>query len=62
VEETVFTYMKKVIRDEMNVLADAMATGQCHNMEEYRQMVGKVEGLAWVERELIDLEEKIVNA
>ena len=43
----------------MNELADAMAVGSCANIEQYRQMVGKIEGLAWLEREIIDLEEKI---
>ena len=43
----------------MNELADAMSVGSCANIEQYRQMVGKIEGLAWLEREIIDLEEKI---
>lgn len=43
----------------MNEIADAMAVGNCTSMEQYKQMVGMIEGLAWVEREILDLEEKL---
>jgi len=51
--------LKKKIRSEMNELADAMALGTCSSMEQYKQMVGMIEGLAWVEREILDLEEQL---
>ena len=53
------TYLKKVIRHEMNDLADAMAIGTCASLEQYKEMVGTIKGLAWVEREILDLEEKM---
>jgi hypothetical protein len=57
--DSVWGTLKKKIRSEMNEIADHMATGSCKSFEEYRQMVGMIEGLAWVEREILDLEEKL---
>jgi len=59
VADSILGVLRKKIRHEMNELADAMSIGSCANIEQYRQMVGKVEGLAWLEREIIDLEEKM---
>jgi len=53
------TYLKSSIRNQMNEIADAMALGTCSSMEQYKQMVGMIEGLAWVEREILDLEERL---
>lgn len=53
------TYLKSAIRSQMNEIADAMALGTCTSMEQYKQMVGMIEGLAWVEREILDLEERL---
>lgn len=53
------TYLKSSIRNQMNQIADAMAVGTCTSIEQYRQMVGMIEGLAWVEREILDIEEKL---
>jgi len=53
------TYLKSSIRNQMNEIADAMAVGTCTSIEQYKQMVGMIEGLAWVEREVIDLEERM---
>ena len=53
------TYLKSSIRNQMNEIADAMAVGTCTSIEQYRQMVGMIEGLAWVEREILDIEEKL---
>ena len=30
-------------------------------MEEYRKITGIIEGLAWTEREVIDLEQKMIE-
>jgi hypothetical protein len=43
----------------MNEIADAMALGTCSSMDQYKQMVGMIEGLAWVEREILDLEDRL---
>jgi len=39
----------------MNELADSIATGAAQSFDEYRKMVGVIEGLALAERELLDL-------
>ena len=44
----------------MNELADHLAVGSAKDMEEYRKVTGIIEGLAWAEREVIDLEEKLL--
>jgi hypothetical protein len=52
----------EVIRDKirgyMNDIADHMAGGGCQNHEEYVRLVGKVEALALIEREILDLEQR----
>ena len=45
----------------MNELADHLAVGSVKDMEEYRKITGIIEGLAWAEREAIDLEDKILE-
>jgi len=55
--ENVLSLLKKKIRSQMNEVADHLAVGSASNMEEYRKMCGIIEGLAWTEREIIDLEE-----
>ena len=42
----------------MNDIADHMASGGCGNHEEYIRLVGKVEALALVERDILDLQKK----
>ncbi len=49
----------KQIRDDLNDLADVMATGGAVDYPAYRHMVGKVEGLAQAERHILDLEERL---
>jgi len=43
----------------MNELADHLAVGSAKDMEEYRKVTGIIEGLAWAEREVIDIEDRI---
>jgi hypothetical protein len=59
VSETVLSLLKKKIRTQMNELADHLALGSAKDMEEYRKVCGIIEGLAWTEREVIDLEDKM---
>ena len=59
VNEEVLSFLKKKIRDQMNELADHLAIGGAQNMEEYRKICGTIEGLAWTEREILDLAEKM---
>ena len=57
--ENVQTLLKKKIRTQMNELADHLAMGSVKDMEEYRRICGTIEGLAWTEREIMDLDEKM---
>jgi len=53
--------IKEKIRGYMNDIADHMAGGGCSNHEEYIRLVGKVEALALIEREILDLEKRLEN-
>jgi hypothetical protein len=59
--EDIFSLLKRKIRNQMNELADHLAVGSAKDMEEYRKITGIIEGLAWAEREVIDLEDKILE-
>lgn len=56
----------EVIRDKirayLNDIADHMAGGGCQNHEEYVRLVGKVEALALVERDILDMEKRLEEA
>ena len=43
----------------MNELADHLALGSAKDIEEYRKICGMIEGLAWAEREVIDIEDRL---
>ena len=57
--ESILSLLKKKIRIQMNELADHLAMGSAKDMEEYRRVCGTIEGLAWTEREVIDIETKL---
>lgn len=57
--DSVLLLLKKKLRDQMNELADHLAVGSAKDMEEYRKICGIIEGLAWAEREVIDIEDKL---
>ena len=57
--DNVLLLLRKKLRDQMNELADHLAVGSAKDMEEYRKVCGIIEGLAWAEREIIDIEEKL---
>ena len=59
--EDVFSLLKKKIRNQMNELADHLAVGSAKDMEDYRKITGIIEGLAWAEREVIDLEDRLLK-
>jgi len=54
-----FSLLRKKLRKQMNEIADLLSLGSAKNMEEYRKMCGIIEGLAWAEREVIDLEDRL---
>ena len=57
--DDVLVLLRRKIRVQMNEIADALSVGSAKNMEEYRKMCGIIEGLAWAEREIIDIEDKL---
>ena len=56
--DSVLSLLKKKLRTQMNELADHLAVGSAKDMEEYRKVTGIIEGLAWAEREVIDIEDR----
>ena len=52
-----FDVLREKLRTRMNDLADTMSTGGCRTFEDYRKMCGVIEGLAYAERDLLDLKE-----
>jgi|TARA_R110001599_G_C11720869_1_gene605542 hypothetical protein len=54
-----FSLLKKKLRDQMNEIADLISLGSAKNMEDYRKMCGIIEGLAWAEREVIEIEDRL---
>jgi hypothetical protein len=51
--------LRQKLRTRMNEIADALATGAAQDYPAYAKMVGIVEGLAFAERDILDLMEKI---
>lgn len=57
--DDVLSLLKKELRDQMNDLADYLAGGAAKDIEEYRKITGMIEGLAWAEREIIDVQARL---
>jgi hypothetical protein len=51
--------LRKKLRERMNDIADAVATGTCATFEDYKRMCGVIEGLAHAERDLLDMKEQL---
>lgn len=47
--------LQKRLREYMNEGADHLATGGAKDFAEYQRMVGRIDGIALAERELLDL-------
>lgn len=54
-----FEVLRKKLRERMNDIADALATGTCGSFEEYKRLCGVIEGLAHAERDLLDLKDQL---
>ena len=59
VSEAVLSVLKKNIQVQMSVSSDHISSGSSKDIEDYRKMCGMIEGLAWSEREIIDLESRL---
>lgn len=51
--------LKRLLREDMNRLADHIALGGCQDYANYMREVGKIEALAMLERHLEDLKDKV---
>jgi|TARA_R100001082_G_scaffold830_2_gene639 hypothetical protein len=47
--------LQKRLRDYLNEGADHLATGGAKDFGEYQRMVGRIDGIALAERELLDI-------
>ena len=51
--------LRKKLRERMNDLADAISSGRCSDFGEYQKLCGVIEGLAYAERDLLDLKQQL---
>jgi len=52
-----FDVLRKKLRERMNALADDVSTGRCTDFGMYQKLCGVIEGLAYAERDLLDLKQ-----
>jgi len=57
--DQILSVVKDRIRVYLNDIADHMASGGCEDHESYVRLVGKVEALALIERDILDLEQRL---
>ena len=57
--DNVLALLRKKIDDEVSALSNHLASGAAKDMEEYRRMCGKIEGLGWVYSEILELEKRL---
>lgn len=58
---TVFSVLRKKLREQMNELSDHIALGNAADWPGYQRVVGKIEGLAYAERYILDLEQRMLK-
>jgi hypothetical protein len=51
--------LREKIRTDMNNYADDLASGSCRSFDDYQKLCGTIQGLAFAERHLMDLLEKV---
>ena len=51
--------LREKIRTDMNNIADDLSGGVCRSFDEYQKLCGVIQGLAYAERHLLDLAEKV---
>ena len=59
--ETLYTPILKKIREEKEAVTIHMANGRPKNFEEYQRLVGRIEGLNFLEDEILSLEKKFIE-
>jgi hypothetical protein len=55
----VFTALRNKLREDMNNFTDDLANGQCTDFATYKELCGVIRGLAYAERHLLDLADKL---
>lgn len=55
-------YISNRLREHMNTTADHMSTGGCEDFNQYNYCAGMIKAFALIEREIIDLREKLEKA
>lgn len=58
-ELTPLRLLRQKFRERMSNLADSLSAGECSSFEEYKSLCGQIQGLAYAERELLDLAEQM---
>ena len=59
--ETVYTPILKKIKEERDVVISYMASGRPKNYEEYQRLVGRLEGLQFIETDILGIEKKFIE-
>ena len=59
--ETIYTPILKKIKEEKEAVIIHMANGRPKNFEEYQRLVGRIEGLNFLEDEILGLEKKFIE-
>ena len=54
--------LRKKFRERMNEVTDQVATGKCADFGIYQKLCGVIEGLAYAERDLLDLAQTLEKA
>lgn len=54
ISKTLEEHFRKQVRNQMNELADVVATGGIKSFEEYKYTTGQIAGLAFAERIFLD--------
>jgi hypothetical protein len=58
ISRSIEEYYRKELRQQMNELADVVATGGASDWAQYKHITGQIAGLAWAERAFLDLVEQ----
>ena len=59
--ETIYTPILKKIKEEKEAVTIHMANGRPKYFEEYQRLVGRIEGLNFLEDEILGLEKKFIE-
>ena len=59
--ETIYTPILKKIKEEKEAVTIHKANGRPKNFEEYQRLVGRIEGLNFLEDEILGLEKKFIE-